>query len=69
MTRSNLADVLRLSPMQEGMLFHALYDMDGPDVYMVQQAFDLRGPLDGARLRVAAEALVARHPNLSACFP
>ncbi|MFF9027203.1 amino acid adenylation domain-containing protein [Streptomyces iakyrus] len=69
MTRGNLVDILPLTPMQEGMLFHALYDVDGPDVYMVQQVFDLTGPLDPGRLRAAAQALVARHPNLRAAFP
>ncbi|WP_159056413.1 condensation domain-containing protein, partial [Streptomyces sp. DSM 15324] len=68
MTPANLADILPLSPMQEGMLFHALYDTDGPDVYQVQQAFDLSGPLEVERLRSAAQALVTRHPNLRAAF-
>ncbi|MFF7177374.1 amino acid adenylation domain-containing protein [Streptomyces sp. NPDC008121] len=69
MTRGNLVDILPLTPMQEGMLFHSLYDVDGPDVYAVQQVFDLTGPLDPALLREAAQALVARHPNLRAAFP
>ncbi|MFF2149629.1 amino acid adenylation domain-containing protein, partial [Kitasatospora sp. NPDC058190] len=51
------------------MLFHALYDVDGPDVYIVQQVFDVDGPVDVGRLRGAAEALVARHAVLRACFP
>ncbi|MET9503373.1 amino acid adenylation domain-containing protein [Streptomyces sp. NPDC006622] len=69
MTRGDLVDILPLTPMQEGLLFHALYDVDGPDVYMVQQVFDLTGPLEAERLRAAAQALVARHPNLRAAFP
>ncbi|MGA5207436.1 amino acid adenylation domain-containing protein [Streptomyces variegatus] len=69
MNRGDLVDILPLTPMQEGMLFHALYDVDGPDVYMVQQVFDLTGPLDARRLSSAAQALVARHPNLRAAFP
>ena len=31
-----IEDVLPLSPLQEGLLFHALYDGRGPDVYTVQ---------------------------------
>ena len=44
-----LEDILPLSPLQEGLLFHALYDAQGPDVYTVQLVLDLEGPLDGAR--------------------
>src|SRR5262249_21713777 len=31
-----IEDVLPLSPLQEGLLFHALYDAQAPDVYTVQ---------------------------------
>ncbi|MBW0010591.1 MAG: amino acid adenylation domain-containing protein, partial [Pseudonocardiales bacterium] len=68
MTPSGLEDVLPLSPMQEGLLFHALYDQAGTDVYTVQQIFDVDGPLDGPALRAAAQALVSRHANLRAGF-
>ncbi|MBF8194336.1 amino acid adenylation domain-containing protein, partial [Nonomuraea sp. K274] len=61
-----LADVLPLSPAQEGLLFHALYG--GHDAYVVQATFSLDGRADPARLRAAVEGLLARHPNLRACF-
>ncbi len=61
-----LEDVLPLSPLQEGLLFHTLYDDIGPDVYTVQIVLELEGPLDSSRLRAAAEALVGRHANLRA---
>ncbi|MEV7130823.1 amino acid adenylation domain-containing protein [Streptomyces sp. NPDC093260] len=63
-----LADVLPLSPLQEGLLFHGLYDERGADIYTTLFAFDLRGPLEADRLRRAAEALLRRHPNLRAAF-
>ena len=63
-----LEDILPLSPLQEGLLFHALYDTQGPDLYTVQVALDLEGPLDPGALRVAAEALLERHTNLRASF-
>ncbi|MEU0391133.1 amino acid adenylation domain-containing protein, partial [Streptomyces chartreusis] len=61
-------DVLPLSPLQEGLLFHALFDEDTVDVYNVQLAFDLSGALDVGVLRRSAEVLVGRHASLRACF-
>ncbi|MEU3626069.1 non-ribosomal peptide synthetase [Amycolatopsis coloradensis] len=58
------AEVWPLTPLQAGLLFHATMDGDGPDVYTVQVSFDLDGPLDPARLRDAAQALVDRHAVL-----
>ncbi|MFG2132154.1 amino acid adenylation domain-containing protein [Streptomyces sp. NPDC048751] len=66
--RQSVADVLPLSPLQEGLLFHALYDERGADVYTTLLAFDLRGALDAPALREAAAALLRRHPNLRAAF-
>ncbi|MFJ6088498.1 amino acid adenylation domain-containing protein, partial [Streptomyces sp. NPDC092369] len=68
MTRSRVEDVWPLSPLQEGMLFHAAFDDEGPDVYQGQRNFDLIGPLDAERLRRAWEALLARHAALRAGF-
>ncbi|MEU6072141.1 condensation domain-containing protein, partial [Streptomyces sp. NPDC047082] len=68
MTSSGLEDILPLSPMQEGLLFHSRYEQDGADVYAVQHVFDVEGALDAARLRTAVRALVQRHPNLRAGF-
>ncbi|WP_432826776.1 amino acid adenylation domain-containing protein [Dactylosporangium sp. CA-092794] len=66
--KTGLEDVLPLSPLQEGLLFHAVYDGDAPDVYTVSTALDLTGPLDAARLREAGQALLDRHANLRAGF-
>ncbi|GLZ32189.1 hypothetical protein Lesp02_43770 [Lentzea sp. NBRC 105346] len=68
MTKAGLADVLPLSPLQEGLLFHSLYDEQGVDVYTVQLLFDLEGALDATAMRAAAGALLRRHPNLRAAF-
>ena len=40
----------------------------GRDVYVVQHVIDLRGPLDAAALRRAAQALLDRHAPLRAGF-
>ncbi|MEO3871997.1 amino acid adenylation domain-containing protein [Nonomuraea sp. B12E4] len=63
-----VSDVLPLSPLQEGLLFHATFDNQGVDVYTVQVLADLEGPLDAAALRLAVGTLLERHPNLRACF-
>ncbi|MFE7275305.1 condensation domain-containing protein, partial [Streptomyces sp. NPDC057623] len=63
-------DVLPLTPLQEGLLFHALYEheRDARDVYLVQLVFELDGTVDADRLRAAAQALLDRHPALRAAF-
>ncbi|MFE9575675.1 amino acid adenylation domain-containing protein [Nocardia sp. NPDC006044] len=64
----NLADVWPLSPLQYGLLFHALYDSDTADGYTVQSLLTLAGTVDADRLRTAAQALVTRHENLRVAF-
>ncbi|MEV6815449.1 amino acid adenylation domain-containing protein, partial [Micromonospora sp. NPDC051296] len=67
--RAGLDDILPLSPLQEGLLYHRLSESDtGPDVYAVQMVVDLAGPLDAARLRDAVAALLRRHSSLRAGF-
>jgi amino acid adenylation domain-containing protein/non-ribosomal peptide synthase protein (TIGR01720 family) len=63
-----LQDVLSLSPLQKGMLFHAGMHKDELDVYHVQVFADLVGTLDADRLRTATESLLDRHVNLRCCF-
>jgi amino acid adenylation domain-containing protein/non-ribosomal peptide synthase protein (TIGR01720 family) len=63
-----IADVLPLTPLQQGLLFHAQTDSGGDDLYAVQLSICLSGPLDPERLRHAVEAVLARHPHLAARF-
>ncbi|MFJ5261732.1 amino acid adenylation domain-containing protein [Streptomyces sp. NPDC088387] len=65
---SALAEMWPLSPLQEGLLFHSAFDDDGPDVYAVQFALGIDGPLDVERLRVSWQALLRRHAALRASF-
>ena len=68
MKRSDIEDILPLSPLQRGFFFHALFDAEARDVYTAQLAIDLEGPLDVAALRESANALLRRHANLRAAF-
>ncbi|MEV4749528.1 amino acid adenylation domain-containing protein, partial [Streptosporangium sp. NPDC049248] len=60
-----LQDVWPLAPLQHGLFFHSLLEVD---VYTAQLTLDLSGPLDAPRLRAAAERLVRGHPNLRVSF-
>jgi amino acid adenylation domain-containing protein/non-ribosomal peptide synthase protein (TIGR01720 family) len=64
---SSVEDVLPLTPLQQGMIFHVLLD-DRTDVYTVQTVLRLSVDVDSERMRQAAEALVGRHANLRAAF-
>ncbi len=64
-----IADVLPLTPLQQGLFFHARAAQgDDSDFYAAQMAFTITGPLDPNRLRDAVHAVVTRHPNLVARF-
>lgn len=64
----DVTDILPLAPLQEGLLFHALYDASGPDPYIVQLVLDFEGRLDRDRLRAALDRLVGRHEALRVSF-
>ncbi|MFF4169350.1 amino acid adenylation domain-containing protein [Streptomyces sp. NPDC001744] len=68
MTGFQLEDVLPLTPLQAGMLFHALYDSDAVDVYTAQFVFELEGHVDATALRAAVGTLLRRHANLRVGF-
>ncbi|MEU9497066.1 condensation domain-containing protein, partial [Streptomyces sp. NPDC048215] len=65
--RADLDDVLPLTPLQEGMLFHGLYDQ-AADVYTEQVSFDLAGELSVATLKQACCSVLERHASLRAGF-
>ncbi|WP_329018155.1 non-ribosomal peptide synthetase [Streptomyces sp. NBC_01601] len=68
MTGFQLEDVLPLTPLQAGMLFHSLYDSQAVDVYTTQFVFDLEGSVSVFGLRAAIGALLRRHANLRVGF-
>ena len=66
-----LEDILPLSPVQEGLLFHSVYagyEANSLDVYNVQLALGLEGEVDEARLQNAIRVMLRRHANLRAGF-
>ncbi|EUA55057.1 non-ribosomal peptide synthase TIGR01720 domain protein [Mycobacterium intracellulare 1956] len=64
-----VADILPLTPLQQGLLFHASFAQDpGDDVYAVQLGITVTGALDSHRLHEAVHTVVNRHPNLAARF-
>ncbi|WP_094288542.1 non-ribosomal peptide synthetase [Mycobacterium lehmannii] len=65
----DIADVLPLTPLQQGLLFHsAIARGTGDDVYAVQLDITVAGALDAHRFRDAVQNVVQRHPNLAARF-
>ena len=63
-----IGDVLPLTPLQQGLFFHASTHGDRDDVYAMQLDIALAGQLDARRLREAIRAVVIRHPHLVASF-
>ncbi|AZC38807.1 non-ribosomal peptide synthetase [Pseudomonas chlororaphis] len=63
---AQIEDLYPLSPMQQGMLFHTLYEQQGGD-YINQLRVDVDG-LDPERFRQAWQATVERHDILRSGF-
>ncbi|OBH43765.1 non-ribosomal peptide synthetase [Mycobacterium sp. E183] len=63
-----IADILPLTPLQQGLLFHAAAQNRDGDLYSMQLDITVSGPLDADRLRGAVDTVVSRHPNLAARF-
>ncbi|MCV7397564.1 amino acid adenylation domain-containing protein, partial [Mycobacterium paraseoulense] len=66
--RYELADILPLTPLQQGLLFHSSTAHGRDDMYAVQLDFTLTGPLDPDRLHHAVRTVINRHPHLAARF-
>ena len=63
-----IADILPLTPLQRGLLFHANTQNSDRDLYAMQLDITVAGPLDPDRLHDAVHTVTARHPNLAARF-
>jgi len=67
MTLENVQDIYPLSPVQTGMLFHAI-EASEPGLYVLQLRLTLEGPLRHDVLRDAWGEVVQRHDALRAAF-
>lgn len=65
--RDHIENILSLSPMQEGMLFHTLAASE-PGMYIQQLVLRIAGPLDVAAFEKAWAQVVARHQALRSAF-
>lgn len=65
--RKNIKNLYALSPLQEGMLFHALKEPDSR-AYFEQLEFGLEGALDTAAFAAAWQDVVDRHDALRTLF-
>ncbi|MGI5507311.1 amino acid adenylation domain-containing protein [Lentzea sp. CA-135723] len=63
-----LRDVLPLTPLQEGLYFHSVFDDSSAHRYVEQQLLTLTGPVDARALEAAATRLLELFPNLAARF-
>ncbi|MFE4452846.1 amino acid adenylation domain-containing protein [Streptomyces sp. NPDC056796] len=63
-----LRDILPLTPLQEGLYFHSVFDDDSTGSYVEQQLLTLDGEADADRLAAAATRLLTLYPNLAARF-
>ncbi|WP_018355119.1 amino acid adenylation domain-containing protein, partial [Mycolicibacterium hassiacum] len=63
-----IADVLPLTPLQQGLFFHSRTTDRGDDVYAVQLDIAIAGPLNRQRLQGALDTVAGRHPHLLARF-
>ena len=66
-----LDDILPLSTVQEGLLFHsvyATYETNALDIYNVQLVLTLEGELDEEAFQSSIRAILRRHANLRAGF-
>ncbi|MFL5540679.1 MAG: condensation domain-containing protein, partial [Longimicrobiaceae bacterium] len=67
MNRKNVEDLYPLTPLQQGMLFHALHSPEA-DAYAEQMTLTLEGDVRPEAFAAAWQAVVDRHPALRTGF-
>lgn len=66
-TFAPIADIYRLSPLQQGLLFHSRYAPESR-LYCQQKVLTLQGTLDKTAFKQAWRTVVNRHQSLKAAF-
>ncbi|GIV97575.1 MAG: hypothetical protein KatS3mg057_2232 [Herpetosiphonaceae bacterium] len=64
---NQIEDIYELSPLQQGILFHTLFD-PGTGVYTIQNTFPMEGELDLPLFERAWNKVIERHPILRTSF-
>src|SRR5262249_52696347 len=67
MKAKTIESVYPLSPMQQGMLFHSVYEFN-PELYFQQCCYTLIGGLNLPAFKRAWQKLIERHPILRTAF-
>jgi amino acid adenylation domain-containing protein len=67
MNTANIENIYELSPVQQGILFHSLYESES-GAYFVQLSYGLRGMLNIAAFASAWQRVLAHHPPLRTSF-
>ncbi|WP_298917464.1 non-ribosomal peptide synthetase [uncultured Nostoc sp.] len=67
MNTANIENIYELSPVQQGILFHSLYESES-GAYFVQISYGLRGMLNIEAFERAWERVVAHHSPLRTSF-
>jgi len=67
MAESNIEKIYRLTPMQEGMLFHNLLNVDSRE-YVIQSVYLYKGLLDAEFMRQSLSLLSLKHEVLRTAF-
>src|SRR5688500_14316429 len=66
-TKQDIEGIHYLSPLQQGLLFHAVAEQ-AADPYLMQVGFVLQGELDSAAFHRAWLLVAKRHPSLRSAF-
>ena len=67
MSVKNIEDIYRLSPMQQGMLFHSMYAPDA-GMYFEQSSWIIRGEMDSSAFVKAWQKVMDRHTALRTAY-
>ncbi|WP_347558045.1 non-ribosomal peptide synthase/polyketide synthase [Robbsia sp. KACC 23696] len=65
---TRVSDIYAASPVQQGVVFHAVQDGPRSGVYVNQKRWTVRGNVDHGRMQNAWNAALARHESLATAF-